>query len=643
MTTNESAVLYLKYNHDIMPERIFAFATEKIMGPIIEDKKSEKADGKGKQSEKVAGKADQAEEEDGKLTHLEYFQNRLREDGLPVDEIMPLNYNDGKSEDVHGDGALNIFLCQNFEETEQSLQSSIGMASMIIQYVRKNHLEPEDYVLDVDLTGGMRDALMILLSVMHLLQYRGFTIGHVLYSRWNPSKDTIGKQQIGGRGTVLEAEEIYRLQDFVSGAAEFTRYGSVKEIKAYFAGKNKNISPALRALLNAMDGFSDAIKLSQRDEFKEAINQLKTSLETFHDAFQKKAETMKRELASSFQLMAEEDRYDALTRIIENRIEKDYKELLASPDDDLAKIRWCLRHDYLQQALTLYTECIPEFLFDRGIFSLSDEQKKPIREEMKKRGEQRSLHFYVINAYGNEPKSKFYEQNRKWKEIMKDFGIRFGKERQKGQLYQTYLSEVWRRQKDGNRGNHFHEEKDRIFLDRECQWEDVKKSLPGNGNPQNLYHEVKQKMSEDHIYLKSPDASIQFMSKIIDILKKGQSKEVNEMIGNLKGGKYSIEDIGGAWTLPDDIKHAPRCGRIYKLIKEDNGLTCHVGEALCSQLWSVLEGYYEIKMIRNDSAHARLERNGEVLNFQEVKQKIEENLKDLAELASAVGQHQEKK
>lgn len=52
---------------------------------------------------------------------------------------------------------------------------------------------------------------------------------------------------------------------------------------------------------------------------------------------------------------------DALMNRLYGRIRHEYRWLLRSEEpDDITLIEWCIQHDYIQQALTLYTERVPE-------------------------------------------------------------------------------------------------------------------------------------------------------------------------------------------------------------------------------------------------------------------------------------------
>ena len=60
-----------------------------------------------------------------------------------------------------------------------------------------------------------------------------------------------------------------------------------------------------------------------------------------------------------------------LVKLLHKPIEQSYTTLLQHhhnhTSDELAYIDWCLDHDYLQQALTLFCEYVPEYAVEKGI------------------------------------------------------------------------------------------------------------------------------------------------------------------------------------------------------------------------------------------------------------------------------------
>ena len=167
----------------------------------------------------------------------------------------------------------------------------------------------------------------------------------------------------------------------MAGVEEFVNFGSVNALEKYYQGKER--SESLKNLLAAMKNFAGAIKLCHYGQFSEAIINL-------HDAVR------------DFKPAADDVEDMLMARLIE-RIRKDYHGLIVNRDlDDLAVIRWCLEKDYLQQALTLYTERIPEYLGEKRLITQRTDEYRKL--EIAMGDDVRSPNFYLLNVYKSEDK-----------------------------------------------------------------------------------------------------------------------------------------------------------------------------------------------------------------------------------------------
>ncbi|WP_278966902.1 TM1812 family CRISPR-associated protein [Megasphaera elsdenii] len=319
-TTNETAVKYEFYHEHREIERIFAFVTKTVKEKIYENPNAKE-------------KKEYEDEQGNQWTHLDYFKNRIKTFFNNL-RIVTSNFE------------------ENSDDTDEVITNIIQMTQEIWKYM--NSLPGNDKVImHIDFTGGPRHTAAIIMAIARLLQYdKRVDIGDVLYAEVSvrhPEKNC-----------VHNIKDIYHLFDFVAGAEEFSRFGSALTLKSYHENyRLDDKSTAGGPLLKAISDFAEAIKLCHYKRFKHAINQLKTEMNEFH---------LNRNMNKSG---------DALMNCLYERIEADYTELLKSDDvNDLTLIRWCLKHDYLQQALTLYTERIPEYLYKHNICSLTDKGKK---------------------------------------------------------------------------------------------------------------------------------------------------------------------------------------------------------------------------------------------------------------------------
>lgn len=78
-----------------------------------------------------------------------------------------------------------------------------------------------------------------------------------------------------------------------------------------------------------------------------------------------------------------------------------------NPNSDLDYIHWCLNHNFIQQALTLYIELIPEVLMNKNKYKKNQNaepilqiiDRKKIEREHKKSESPYTVEYYLVNQY----------------------------------------------------------------------------------------------------------------------------------------------------------------------------------------------------------------------------------------------------
>lgn len=296
--SNESAVYELAQSTTI--DWVFVFASKKVKEVRVIDGKEQNT--------------------------IEFFKERIKTI-VPPDKVIECDYNEQNA-------------------MSSALSDISQMADIILSY--KKEFGDEEVILHADMTGGWRNASMMMLGVMRLLQFSQMKLGKVLYSNWEPNREL---------NSVDDSIDVYRFFDLVAGAKEFVKYGSVAELKAYFA-EEKDISVELTELLESMENFSNSIKLCRYGEFREAIAALNSKIE----AFKKKA-------------VCERNTNDKLFATMLPVIQESYKALFVAADD-LVVIEWCTDNGYLQQALTLYTEHVPDYVFHNRLLEIAENAEK---------------------------------------------------------------------------------------------------------------------------------------------------------------------------------------------------------------------------------------------------------------------------
>ena len=256
--------------------------------------------------------------------------------------------------------------CGDIENISNLNASILDMSQQMMKFY---HAQPkEDTVtLHVDLTGGPRTAIMLMLAIIRLVAYQGIQIGSISYANLDNESSTI---------TVYESKDIYFLFDMIAGFSEFTHYGDAKTLRHYFDQTNTE-DELTHQLLAKMGDFSEAISLSSRGLFQSSVEGINT---LFTNIASRKQDNSQFELGI-FQLMR-------------NKIQESYETILSDPEDDLVYIEWYLQNDYLQQALALFIEYVPRTILKEKIILLDADTFKV------KKNDNRSpemLHFNKIN------------------------------------------------------------------------------------------------------------------------------------------------------------------------------------------------------------------------------------------------------
>jgi hypothetical protein len=250
------------------------------------------------------------------MTHEECFKRRISTDFPNLE------------------GAFHAIDYDETKDADNSIHQVASMAEKIKKYIRR--YEGEAVYLHADMTGGMRHASMMMLSVIQLLKFSGIRVGQVVYSDFQHRK-------------IVNVTEVHRMFSLVSGADEFVKYGSVAAIDEYFGEVPKeHQSKELRELLTAMRNFSDAIKICKIDAIEGQLQIMNGKIENFR---QKTDKSLQEEL---------------FAQIIDT-IQHEYGLLLAKKPyyrkaSRLDIIAWCTKRGFLQQAMTMCTEWVPFFI-----------------------------------------------------------------------------------------------------------------------------------------------------------------------------------------------------------------------------------------------------------------------------------------
>lgn len=299
------------------------------------------------------------------MTTVEFFASRIKEI-VPAENIIVVDYDENNSID-------------------SSLSDIGNMGTIILNQVNQIQREQGaagNITIHADMTGGMRNASMMMLGVMRLLNFSGLKMGRILYSNFSFNRKI---------NFVEDSQDVYRFFDLVAGATEFAKYGSVEKLADYYnidiyeqkpytaeCGLNRE----LYELVNAMGYFAQSIKLCRYGELQDACALLTEKMQAFTNPESRNY-----------------DANDKLFKALLPTIKESYKTIL-SEHDDLDIITWCVEQGYLQQAMTLYTERVPEFIAKQGFYTLDAVTAKEINKKVK--NEEISAANYLLCNWGRD-------------------------------------------------------------------------------------------------------------------------------------------------------------------------------------------------------------------------------------------------
>ena len=227
------------------------------------------------------------------------------------------------------------------------------MSQAIMEYY-KSKSSDDRVILHVDLSGGPRTAIMLMIAIIRLVAFQGIEIGSILYANVNANNNSIVR--------VYEGNSIYNIYDMITGFAEFNQFGSVDTLKNY-VNTLDNPDVQIKELISSMGDFSEAVRLSSRGMFQrsmEDIHKLLTDIES-----------SKQEIPANNRENHKDFEIEAL-KLMSDKIQNNYKTVLANKEDDLAYIDWCLYNGYLQQALALFAEFVPRVILESKIIILDE-------------------------------------------------------------------------------------------------------------------------------------------------------------------------------------------------------------------------------------------------------------------------------
>ena len=234
-----------------------------------------------------------------------------------------------------------------------SFKSICEMFDVLRGYINEN----EEVVIHIDITGGPRHSVMLMLALIQMIKFSGAKIGMVIYANVLRKKSQNDMQ----KGMIEDVGDIMDMFTLISGAEEFASIGNVSQIQKYFEPRG-NISWCLNSLLDCMEDFSETIRVcGNYKSMTEALSQLKSNITSYENFLKTNAGN----------LCEQELFFGKLLPTIKNEYADimPYGGINATP---VQIIRWCVKRKFLQQAVVFYTEWLPDYLIDSDLLKVTD-------------------------------------------------------------------------------------------------------------------------------------------------------------------------------------------------------------------------------------------------------------------------------
>lgn len=196
----------------------------------------------------------------------------------------------------------------------------------------------------IDSAGGQRTIINIIQVLTNILRYKGISNPYTLYAN------------IQSDGKIVDTSEFSRMSLMADAFNEFMTTGKADQLQECFT--DTPVDHSFRRLSDAMVKFSDNICLGYVERLDDVVT----------------------ELRAAFALCRENQVKDEIeSAIVQQFIPEIESKMLGDGEGvvDYSKIiTWCINNNLIQQAVTLFTEKIPKYLFDKGVIVYKGEQKK---------------------------------------------------------------------------------------------------------------------------------------------------------------------------------------------------------------------------------------------------------------------------
>ncbi len=266
---------------------------------------------------------------------VDYFKNAMRSSGIDA-EIHTLLLNEkADSESIYFTGLELTTLCRTFSDPK----------------------------LYIDSTGGFRDAMMFLISMMQLLKEEKIQIADVFY--------TVLDRKVASPHPIVSRMDAYRVYDLISGYEDLKTYGDPTKLKEYFSAKD--LSAEAAKILDALQSVYHEMKLCRVAQTNSALLRLSRLLEEYTPA---------------------ENAFDRVVELAETKY-GGIRDGFTYPD----YIKWYYAHGYVPQTLAFFYETLPEILVSGKILYYGNHLKEVLQKDFVSNVPHRKEPYSFFNSY----------------------------------------------------------------------------------------------------------------------------------------------------------------------------------------------------------------------------------------------------
>lgn len=191
----------------------------------------------------------------------------------------------------------------------------------------------------IDTTGGFRDSVYLLMAVVRILEYSGIKLEKAVYAVYNAGENNENR--------ITDITDTYNMFNLINAANSFTSLGNSDDLARFFSDcENSDI----KRIIDVMNRFSDEVALCRTSKLDGLLTELNNIL-------------------INLQGLETDVEIEILFKSISGAIRDKFNVEEGRTIDYVDVICWCLDNKMIQQAVTIYVEKMPEFIYENRLIS----------------------------------------------------------------------------------------------------------------------------------------------------------------------------------------------------------------------------------------------------------------------------------